>query len=248
MENNRKSYYMNGYGTVNVLNYNKNNRPQKLIRHKGILILALGSVMFISGLFIGNKLNNRPYIEPDKVATSITLNIEEGEQFDKDIMSFYNEDYKSMYKTAKDYKKSILKQNNKFSDDLTESEKLDVTIIIDKDNPYYQRMVELEKEINDINENDYWVEYTVKPGEFVSTLAAKSCANDDEIYGQVINQIKAKNNLDSYGSVYEGQKLYIPNPKLGDLKIELNKVRENLIESLKNQNPSELAQNSGKSK
>ena len=102
---------------------------------------------------------------------------------------------------------------------------------MDADNIYYQELNRIEQEINKIRETEYWIDYVVKPGDSLSSIAARASGTAGETI-QLTKRIMSKNDLDN-SLIYEGQHLKIVNPILGQLKIQFNETKQALQESLK---------------
>ncbi len=149
-----------------------------------------------------------------------------------DIASeYYNNAYTGIYPTLNDYATVIQEQNGiQNPTRLEQGDSLRIPVITSNQNDHFIRALQIQQEIDEIKKSEYWVEYTIQFGDTISDLAAKASGDFRET-PLLTKKIIAKNNLS--GILREGITIYIINPKLGPLKIELQKVQDQFQQSLK---------------
>lgn len=229
------------YGKVFNINYNKVkvNKNQLNVAKK-VVALSMSAVMFFAGLGIG-KANEKTIdktstvnLNPNQIIATVQNSIDPGETLSEIASKYYNEDYEKVYGSEVNFINSIKKQNNIENDDLIVSgQKLTIPVIIDKNNSYFQNIMMLTAKINELEENEKWIKYTVRLDDNLSMLAGWGSGNHVSVSVEEENEIARHNNLQTK-TIYPGQELEIINPKIGNLKIELRKAEQEFKESLIN--------------
>lgn len=150
------------------------------------------------------------------------------------IQGLVNKYYNEAYGTEKAYMERLENLNPEYT-------KYDHTVllplVVNKYDENYLRIIELEKQIKYIEENEFLVDYAVQPGDLtVSHIAARASGS----VGQTVeytNLILSKNSdkkreleLLNVGTI-----ITAPNPKLGPLKMELQDCKQALLDSVCNE-------------
>ena len=163
----------------------------------------------------------------------VVMDIDKGETISSFADRLYSSDCAEVYGSISRYENAIREQNNihKASSYIQAGDTLQIPVIIDKDNPYYLQIKDLENQIADIKENNLWVKYTVQYGDTFSSLAALSSDSIQETY-ENISEIAHRNNMSTKDMLRDGREIWIINPELGRLKLELKTVYEELKQSL----------------
>lgn len=227
------------YGRISNINKKRinSNNKKKLNRKNCALAITTSVMIFFAGLGIGKaseiKTNpNYPILNENQIMATITLNAYENDTIEEIANTYYNDAYENAFGSRANYEKSIEKQNNINNSETKLKNKINVPVIIDKNNSYLQELVILKTKISKIEQNNYWVKHTIGLDENLSSLAALSSGTNSETIENT-KKIADKNGI-SANTIYAGQEIWIINPELGKLKIQLNNVEANLIESLKN--------------
>lgn len=214
-------------GTIDNINI-KNNK-NRLYYVRGLSLVA-SAIVFISTL-TGCGAVKKKQPNPGQAEISITYEVESGDTLSEIAQKYYTDECESIYDFT-DYEK-IIEQENKAVDNIEVGQKLEIPVIIDENNEYYLKMQYLKSEIKNIEQNDLWVPYTIQYGDRIEKLAALAAGNYEEIY-IIKSKIMSHNHI---GSIYnEGDRIFIMNPKLGNLKLELQEAERNLVESLNKTN------------
>ena len=109
----------------------------------------------------------------------------------------------------------------------------ELPVVVNKNDPNYLKMKEIENKIKDIEINNLWVRYKIQDGDYVSKLAARASGTYEETY-DITLKIFAKNRISKKTVLNIGDEIWIMNPELGNLKIELYEIEQNLANSLIN--------------
>lgn len=220
------------YGTVRHINNKK--KKMKLIT-KGILGISGAVIILLSGLNIYRGIQNKKIndIPENQVMTTISISVESGDSLTEIANRFYTDDCEGVYRYISNYQDAIQEKNKIMGNDpkLIEGRSLKIPVIVDENNVYYQRVSELENKINEIEQSNKWVYYTVESGDNLSSVAEFASGSFSETY-EIMNEIAEKNNISVKAMLREGQRLWIVNPELGNLKRELNETQELFIDYL----------------
>ncbi len=222
------------YGTVRNINKNKLKRRTKLKLYKaGIATVAASVLILLGGIKLSNKIQESEILPMPDNQSMITISVrtQYGDTLSDIAGKYYNDDFEGVYQNINNYINAIKKENKVTSDKIKYNINLDIPVIIDSDNQYYQHILELEKEIKDIEKNDLWVEHTIESGDSISYLASLASRNISETY-ELANKISFKNGIGPKKLLQAGEKILIINPKLGGLKIELEETKKQLEETL----------------
>lgn len=211
----------------------------KLQKIKPVIALSASAIIFFSGLAIGKASTNTEEktnpvsVSDNQILTNISVDVFSGDTVSEIADEFYNEDYDSVYGSKENFIKSIEETNGIVDSKITSGSRIKIPVIIDEDNPSLQNYVSKQMELFELEENEKWVKYTVKLDDNITSLAAfGSAANYVGVNEEEAQEIIKRNNLPS-NTIYAGQELWIINPKIGELKLEVKEANKELIESLK---------------
>lgn len=219
------------FGTVRKVNAEKLQKT-KLYKKAAAAIATASIVVVMSIIGVGCESKQISEIPSDQVKYTITIQVNADDTISDIADRFYNDDCDNVYNSVFNYKNEIINQNNLSKTGFIKAgNKIEVPVIIDKDNSYYLRIQEIEKEIKTIEENELWVKYTVEYGDTVTTIASFASGDYFETY-EIADKIISKNSMRNGSLLNAGEKIWIMNPKLGDLKLELNNLKEDLKLSL----------------
>lgn len=223
--------------TVSNVNTSRLSRKDKLVLKRGGLVVAAIIVLGILVKIIvpGQTSEQTPSgIVPDGYVSMYTSEeVVRGDTVYSIANEYYNANiYSGTYGSLNDYVETIIDTNNlSYDGDIEPYDVLSIPVLVDADNIHYQELCRIEQEINRVREAEYWIDYVVKPGDSLSSIAAKASGSTGETI-ELTKRIMTKNDLRS-SLIYEGQHLKIVNPILGQLKIQFNDTKEALQESLK---------------
>lgn len=232
----------NSYGTVSNINVQaiKKRKGKKLSTFKkGVITITV--IGFLSIIAITSSFTNNPKSEQETsiptgyVQLIATEQVEYGDSVYSIASEYYDADtYGTIYKDINDFVKDIVAENHLPADGkITTYDTISLPVLVSIDNSCYQELKKLEEQIKKIKTEAYWVDYTVKLGDSLSSIAASASGSYGETIS-LVNEIMSKNNL-SNSMIFEGQKLQIVNPALGKLKISFNEMQEAMFESLKSE-------------
>lgn len=225
--------FRTSYGNLKNVNNKKKNRI-KLIKN-GILGIGGAVIILVGGLQVYKQIEKKQIndIPEGQITTTISIQVENGDTVSEIADRFFSDDCGDVYNYVSNYEDAIKEQNHLYglNPNIVAGRTLQIPVIISENNTYYQRILELENQIKEIEENNRWVRYTVKYGDLFSTLASKASSDVSETY-ELALEIADKNNMSTKDIIRPGQEVWIINPELGKLKIELNETREMFIESL----------------
>ena len=193
-------------------------------------IIVLAVLMGWKYYFETKKINDIP---DGQVMTTISIQVEAGDTLSEIADRFYTDDCNGVYRYVSNYEDAIQKENNiiGINPKLVAGTTMEIPVVVDENNTYYQRILELENQITDMEQNNKWVRYTVKRGDLLSTLANMASIDDSETY-KYVKEIANKNSISTTAILSIGDEIWIINPELGNLKRELVETRELFIESL----------------
>lgn len=218
------------YGTVRNIS-NKKLKKRKL---KQVMAVTIATASIISIMTLTGCNKNKEYIVPEnQMQVTISMEVESGETISDVANRFYTDECEGVYSSVSNFQEEIREHNNisKFSSFVKAGDTIEVPVIIEKDNPYYLKILEIQNEISNIETNNLWVRYTVEYGDILSTIAEKASGSYSETY-EITNKIASKNNMRTKSILNAGQEIWIMNPELGELKAELKVAQEEFKASL----------------
>jgi len=235
MNNNQE--IKNSYGTIRNIN-TKNNSKKKLYR----ISLIVGSVSLAVFLFFQILGLRKKYktneLDSDQIKIVLNIDVNNGDDTFDIANKFFTDDCKEVYSSVENYEKQIIQENNMSNlerldsiNTLEEGQEIKIPIIIKSDNPYYVRILQLENEIAKLTDTNYWVNYIVESGDSIAYLASLASSSTSETV-EITQKIMDKNNLKKGEILQIGRRILIVNPKLGELKNELNGNLQELVLSL----------------
>ena len=214
------------YGTISKVNEERirNLRQAKIIRNR-IVALTAAATLFLSGFFIAKNLTKNSYekqaeqiaiaqMMEDQELTTITIETEPGDSISKFASEYYNSEYRGFFDTKDEYEKAIMKENNMKSSYLDVAIKIELPIVVNKNDANYLRKVEIENKIKDIEDSNLWVKYEIQRGDLISKLASRASGSYEETR-DITQQIYLKNGISSKTILNIGDKIWIMNPELG---------------------------------
>ena len=206
------------------LNNSKENGRFKL----AVAALAT-SVVILGSVAIDNYFQNKSIPEGYEVAEK-TIDINCGITVDYIVEQNYTDDISKVYPTKEEYKKMITEKNrNIIQDNIIWSDNILVPFLINKENPHYIRIQEIKEEINTIEKENYWVIAIPNKEDTIFKYALSASSNNEEAL-ILAEQIAAKNNIHHTNSgITVGKGFWVINPKLGELKVELKQLYEDLV-------------------
>ncbi len=199
-----------------------------------IVSFALGATLTLGGVNLANTFtpaDPQSSIPDGYILTKITDTVELGDTITGIANEYYNATtYTGIFTTPIDYKAAILEQNS-LNDHTTirPGDAVEIPVVVSENNEFYVQIQVVKEEIRKIEEEDLWVDYVLKPGEGILSLAAKASGSVNETY-LIADKIRAQN---SDANFWYGETVSIMNPQLGQLKIQLNELEQALVESLK---------------
>lgn len=225
--------FKTSYGSVRNVNKKKKNK-MKLIKN-GILGIGGAVIVLVGGLHIYKQINKNQIndVPEGQITTTISIQVEEGDTLSEIADRFYTDACDDVYRYLSNYQDAIQKENNIIGRDpkLRAGTTIEVPVVVHENNAYYQRILELEDQIANIEENNKWVRHTVKQGDLFSTLAEQASIDISETY-ELAKEIANKNNMSTKDILNVGQEIWIINPELGKLKVELKQTQEMFIQYL----------------
>lgn len=212
------------YGTVRNIS-NKKIKKRKL---KKVMAVTLAAASIITVMTLTGCSKNKKYIIPDsQIKVSVSMQVEKGETISDIANKFYTDECEGVYNSVSNFQDEIKEKNNinKFSSFVKSGDTIEVPVIIEKDNPYYLKIFEIQNEITNIENNNLWVRYTVEYGDRLSTIAEKASGSYTETY-EITSKIASRNNMGIKTILNAGEEIWIMNPEIGKLKAELNEAKE----------------------
>ena len=218
------------YGTVR----NISNKKMKKGQLKKVMAVTLAAASIITIMTLTGCSKNKEYVVPDnQIKVNISMELESGETISDVANKFYTDECETVYNSVSNFQDEIKEQNNinKFSSFVKAGDTIEVPVIVEKDNPYYLKILEIQSQISNIENNNLWVRYTVEYGDRLSTIAEKASGSYTEIY-EITSKIASRNNMGTKSILNAGEEIWIMNPELGKLKAELNEAKEEFKLSL----------------
>ena len=218
------------YGTVR----NISNKKMKKGQLKKVMAVTLAAASIITIMTLTGCSKNKEYVVPDnQIKVNISMELESGETISDVANKFYTDECETVYNSVSNFQDEIKEQNNinKFSSFVKAGDTIEVPVIVEKDNPYYLKILEIQNQISNIENNNLWVRYTVEYGDRLSTIAEKASGSYTEIY-EITSKIASRNNMGTKSILNAGEEIWIMNPELGKLKAELNEAKEEFKLSL----------------
>ena len=218
----------------------KYRKPKRKLNLKliGTSVAAIGAVVVIgvTGSSIVRSFKetfNKSEINIPNDKASVTFNVElqEGDTVSQLASKYYFDDTEDVYDSFSNYTRNIEQQNKRDIDDIVEGEIVQIPVIVDKNNPYYIEIMNINKKIDDIENSNLWVRHKVEYGEDITKLAMLASGSRSETH-KLAGYIYNKNHIGPKTVINEGQELWIINPELGSLKQQLNDTLEQLRLSL----------------
>lgn len=217
---------------IDNINYPKikNKRKKYKLRKVNCFILLATSALIIgTGMARPNVKEYPTSIPTGYVQIYTTEQVEKNDTLTTIAEKYYNKDiYSAYYRSLDDYIEEIAKTNNISKNNITPFQSLTIPALTTQNNIYLERIESINKQINTL---DVWVEYQIKAGDTISSLAYKGAGDDDEAY-TIVKRIMDYNKMNN-ANIYAGDTIYIINPEIGDLKKEIFQLKESLNESLK---------------
>lgn len=226
-------------GTVSNVNAKKLANGRFVVLRRIVIGTLITGFIILGANALINKPKEMPETNNEVITMVVDLETERGDTFWEIGQKYYNEDCQSIYGSLDEYVKAIKKANGKEdtffykNDFLAADTTISLPVVVDKDNEYLSTKPLIEQKIQELVENEYWVDYVVKYGDTVSSLAELASSSYDETEANEI-MICEKNNISKSDSIKEGQHLKIINPKLGELRWELRNLEDTFMESLEN--------------
>lgn len=188
----------------------------------------------IIGATIADKLSPttpQPSIPTGYVLTEVKDRVDSGDTITGIASEYYDpSSYSGMYGSIEAYTQAILEQNGlKDFTTIYPGQAVTIPVVINSGNEIYIRMNVLKDAIKTISRENLWVEHTVGAGDTYSSLAAMASGSVNETY-EIIDRIMEKNRGARF---WPGDTVWIMNPALGPLKIELAELEQALQDSLK---------------
>lgn len=221
----------------------------KLYRIKNAIVITASSLAIIAALFIikgskkgyntGDKDTYKTVyqLSEEQELETIEVNLNKGETLSQIAHKYFNDNNAEYYGSEDNFISAIASKNGIEDIDKVKPGVIDVPVVIDKNNIYYRGVVDLRNRVSNLeqNQNEYWVDYIVKGGDDLSSIAARASGSVDETYDGLIQQIIKENNLTST-NLQIGQQLKIVNPLMGEYKTRLSVAEDLLKNSLENPN------------
>ncbi len=146
---------------------------------------------------------------------------------------YYSPRYASMYENIDEYARIIEEINGLHHNETVHpGQTIHLPVMVDETNPHYLQTLLLQSQIEEIEQNEYWVSHEVKLGESISILAARASGSESET-ARLIQKILERNNKETTEILHDGETIWIVNPRLGPLKISLQEEEDALREELK---------------
>lgn len=223
---------------VNNLNYVKacENPKMKLYRKSIAAVLSFSIAAGAVGALIGRKtIKEEPVVLQDGYKiVNVDINVS-NDTLDEIVEDYYKTSYNTVYHTEKDYKKTIMAQNDLDDKGNIEKTQISIPVIIEENNQYYEEIKRLEEEIKYIEENKLWIEHIVENGDSIYGLASYAGITEAETM-EIMQKILNKNHLKQTSILNVGDAIYIMNTSLGEKKQALEEAKTKLYESLKANN------------
>ena len=221
-------------GKVNNVNYEKLKEIEKIKIYKLRIAAVVASAVILLSLFtLGKKKDVVVSPIPDtQICCVVPVYVGSGDTIEEIARLYYSDECEGVYNSFQNFEDAIREQNNTKADVIHNGDTIGVPVIVDKENPFYQRILEVQKQIDEIKENNLWVRYTVKHGDNLSSLAALASGDFQET-PILAGEIMRKNNITSASLLKEGSEIWIMNPELAPVKEDLNLAYKALYASLK---------------
>lgn len=226
---------------VSNINYDNIKKNKFKLQAKSLFLASTAVIIYFTGIAVGkgmdkdiNNTNNNSFINlnQNQIVASISVDVNHDDTIIGIADEFYNDDYEIAYGSKENFVNSIKFQNAIKDDKIIVGQKLAIPAIIEKDNPYFQIVVQINAKINELEQNQKWIKHTVGLDENLAFLARLG-SGSNLVGMDEIGEISMYNHLKS-STIYPGQELYIINPEIGNLKKELKVAEEEFRESLIN--------------
>lgn len=225
-------------GEISNINYDNIKKNKFKLQVKSFI---LASIMYFTGMGAvksidkgaSNTNNTSPInLNQNQIVAGVSVDVNYDDTIIEIADRFYNDDYENVYGSKENFVDSIKLQNAIANDKIIVGQKLTIPAIIDTDNPYFQNVMQIKAKINELEQNQKWIKYTVQLDDSLA-LIARLGSGSNLVGIDEMNEIATYNRLQS-NIIYPGQELYIINPELGNLKKELKEAEEEFRESLTN--------------
>lgn len=226
---------------VSNINYDNIKKNKFKLQAKSLFLASTAAIIYFTGIAVGKGMNkdisntnNTSFINlnQNQIVASISVDVNYDDTIIGIADEFYNDDYENVYGSKENFVNSIKFQNAIEDDKIIVGQKLVIPAIIEKDNPYFQIVVQINAKINELEQNQKWIKHTVGLDENLAFLARLG-SGSNLVGMDEIDEILTYNHLKS-STIYPGQELYIINPEIGILKKELKNAEEEFRESLIN--------------
>ena len=226
-------------GTVSNVNAKKLANGRFVVLRRIVIGTLITGFIILGAKALNNKPKEIPETNNEVITMVVDIKTERGDTFWEIGQKYKNEDCQSIYESLDKYVEAIKKANGKEdtffykNDSLAADTTISLPVVVDKDNEYLSIKPLVEQKIQELVENEYWVDYVVKSGDNISSLAELASSSYEETIANEI-EICRKNGISNPNSLRDGQKIQIINPKLGELRWELRDLEDTFMESLEN--------------
>ena len=228
----KRKEFRTANGTVRNANI-RANVNRKIVVVIGVVILAAASSPILAKAFQNNKRPEISTVPSNKIIYVVDVRAHSGETLSELALKYYNDDCEGVYNSFDNYIDDIASGNNISNPDSIKSGTVyRLPVIIDEDNEYYVEIKKIQAEIDKINKSEKWVSHTVGATETISYYASLASGSYDETMSN-IKLIQAHNGISEKDLKY-GSTIEILNPKLGQLKMQLHDLMQDLNKSLEN--------------
>lgn len=256
--------YLSGGKVVKRADFEKMNKSRmRLYRLKTALKITAASLLTATVLFglvahqkgkkqgyeVGTKESHKILynLSDEQILTTIRVYAHNGDTISNIANKYFNKDNAQYYGSQENFQDAIATNNHIIDKNNIDSNiYLNVPVVLNKNDQHYKRIIDLQNQINTIlnDDNLKWMLYTDK-GEVFSELVELSNPFIEGIYGsndwhEIIEYNKAHNKDFDITKIQLGDQIYIHNPKLWDLRKDLNIAETLLEQSLINPNYEEV--------
>ena len=211
-----------------------NKKRIKNLKRKAIKRVALTGVIALS-IAVGKYIIDKPpTLDPVVPEGYVQIDIEipvSSKATLSDIAElYYDEDsYPEYYTNFDDYMKSIAEKNELNGYNIPKYQNIYVPVIVAENNVYLERIEQLNSELDTLKDQE-WVSYTIQSGDNLYGLAWKGSGDGNEVEKN-LDRIIEKNGLKS-STIIAGDHIKIINPRIGEIKQEIEYLDEQLKSSL----------------
>lgn len=235
MENNKDTKT----SSVTVKNINKDffERNPKLHLYLTRAVALTAAAVLVLSFYVLGKVPKKEIspVPENQVSITIEVDVQPRDTIYDIASKYYTDECEGVYNAFNNFEDAIREQNDIKGDVLMAYSTINIPVIVDKDNPYYLNLLEIESKIADIKENNLWVSYILQPTDDISSLAALA-SGDFRDTPKIVAQILRKNNIDNPSLIQPGKPIFIMNPELGPLMEEYYAAQKQLSENVINPN------------